>query len=449
MIMKRYILSACFIVCCFVGYGQRLAELLQQAEKNYPLLKAKSYDVQASREKISNEKSGAIPTLDAAYQMNYATYNNITGMASGQYFVPISGPPSTSNQYDAVFGSVGSLLLNWEPFTFGQRSSRVHVAKANLDYQEADAAQETFSHQIKVAHAYLDLVMLHELIKVYQKNLERAGENLRIVRSLTASGLRPGVDTALFNAEFSRARIELLTHTKILETQRISFAELLGAEQAAYEVDSSFFKNLPDIINDSVLSNHPLIRLSAAKLQINNQEKIALRRSLNPKLSLWGTAYARGSGIRYDGYVDSNDGLSFSRYNYGMGLTVSVPLLRFTNINHQLRSYDATIQSQQERLNLVKLQLDRQNEVADVTLSNAIQIAHENPTFYQSATFAYKGLQSRYNSGLVNYVDLVQAQYTLLKAEVDMKRSYLEAWKTLLYKAAVQGDLNIFINQLN
>src|SRR5688572_8702932 len=132
--MKRYILVIFLSIVSFLGYGQRLNDLLQQAGKNYPLLKAKQFDVQSSREKLLNEKSSALPTLDAAYQLNYATYNNITGMATAQYFVPISGPPSTSNQYDAVFGSAGSLLLNWEPFTFGQRSSRIGLAKANLDY---------------------------------------------------------------------------------------------------------------------------------------------------------------------------------------------------------------------------------------------------------------------------------------------------------------------------
>jgi hypothetical protein len=101
--MKRYILIISVSIISYSGYGQRLNELLQQAENNYPLLKAKQYDVQSGREKVLNEKSSALPTLDAAYQLNYATYNNITGMATGQYFVPISGPPSTSNTYDAVF----------------------------------------------------------------------------------------------------------------------------------------------------------------------------------------------------------------------------------------------------------------------------------------------------------------------------------------------------------
>jgi len=381
--------------------------------------------------------------------MNYATYNNITGMAMGQGFVPISGPPSTANSYDAVFGSAGGLLLNWEPFTFGQRKSKVNSAKANQDYQEADAAHEIFQHQIKTANAYLDVVMTHELVKVFSKNLERALDNVRIVKSLTRSGLRPGTDTALFNAELSRAKIELLNYEKLRETQQVYLSELLGGNEDTYAIDSSFFKSLPSIDSDTALQSHPLIRLSASRVRINLYEKTSMQRTLYPKLSFWGTAYARGSGIRYDGYVNSEDGLSFSRYNYGAGLVLSVPLLRFTNVRHQINAQESLIRSEQEKLNLVKLQLDKQNQVANVTLSNSLEIARESPSFYQSAEFSYRTLRSRYNAGLVNYADLIQSQYTLIKSEADLKRAHLDAWKALLYKAAVQGDINIFLNQLN
>ena len=169
---------------------------------------------------------------------------------------------------------------------------------------------------------------------------------------------------------------------------------------------------------------------------------------MNPKLSVWGTAYARGSGIRYDGYVNAEDGLSFTRYNYGAGVVLSVPLLRFTNARHQVNGKDALILAAQENLNGVKLQLEKENQVADVTMENALKVANESPQFFYAAEFGYRTLLSRYNSGLVNYADLVQAQYTLVKGEVELKKSYLDAWKALLYKAAVAGDLTIFINQL-
>lgn len=449
IIMRKYtlVIGLAFLNC--FSQAQKLPELLKEAVSNYPLLKAKGYEVQARKDQVAFVKSSALPSLDAAYQLNYATYNNITGMAAGQSFVPISGPPSSANEYEGVFGTVGGLLLNWELFTFGQRKSKVNSAKAYQEYQEADALQEVFQHQIKMANAYLDVVMTCELVKVYSKNLERALDNVRIVKSLTRSGLRPGTDTALFNAELSRTKIELLNYEKMKATQEVYLSELLGGTGGSFTIDSSFFKSLPSMSTDTSSQIHPLIRLSTSRVKINQYERTSLRRTLYPKLSLWGTAYARGSGIRYDGYVNSEDGLSFSRYNYGAGLVLSVPLLKFTNVRHQVNTQESLIKAEDEKLNMVKLQLDKQNQVADVTLFNALKIANETPPFYQSAEFSYRTLLSRYNSGLVNYADLMQSQYILIKSETDLKKAYLDAWKALLFKAATQGDINIFLNQLN
>ena len=72
-----------------------LKELLQLAESNYPFLKSKALDVQAAQKNIDVSKNTITPSLDASYQLNYATYNNITGMAYPQFLVPISGPPSS------------------------------------------------------------------------------------------------------------------------------------------------------------------------------------------------------------------------------------------------------------------------------------------------------------------------------------------------------------------
>jgi membrane fusion protein (multidrug efflux system) len=76
---------------------------------------------------VASARASVVHTLDASYQVNQATYNNITGMSSPQFYIPISGPPSQENTSDAVFGSSANLLLNWDIFTFGQRSGRLRL----------------------------------------------------------------------------------------------------------------------------------------------------------------------------------------------------------------------------------------------------------------------------------------------------------------------------------
>jgi len=449
--MKSIIITTIALLSIFTGalQAQPLKELLEKAKKDYPLLKAKRFESAAGEDQVRYFRSTAIPSIDAGYQMNYATYNNITGMATAQHFVPISGPPSATNSNEAVFGSAGGLLMNWELFTFGQRKSKVRSANASLDYQKADEQNEVFQHQIRTANAYLDLLVTGELVKVYQRNLSRSEDNVRIVRSLSGSGLRPGVDTALFQAELARAKVDLLNYEKLRQTQQLLLSELLGDNNVTpFPVDSTYFSRLPGLPDSLSPASHPLVSLSASKLKISEYERTSLLRSLYPRLSLWGTAYGRGSGIRYDGYANSEDGLSLSRYNYGTGLVLSIPLLQFTRTRYQVRSQNAKIQADQERLNATTLQLNKQRQIAEVTLINSIKIANETPAFFRASGYAYKGLLSRYNSGLLNYTELIQAQYALVQSEADLRKAYVEAWKALLYLSAVNGDLDLFINQL-
>ena len=426
-----------------------LSQLLQLAEKNYPLLKSKMLDVQAAQKGVNVSKSTLIPSMDASYQMNYATYNNITGMAYPQFLVPISGPPTADNNFNGVFGSATSLLLNWQPVTFGQRNAQVDVSKAGLQYANADAQNEIFQHKTKVINAYLDVLTADELVKVYQNNLKRTATNLQAVQSLVISGVRPGVDTALFKAEVSRAKVELLNSQKYKEQARIYLSQLLASDYNITYTDTLFFSRLPVnlLTIDSV--KHPLVNLYNSNMAISLARKKVLSKTTMPTLGVWSTMYARGSGISYNGTLKATDGLGFQRYNYGIGFQLSMPLLQFAKIRPQLQQQNFLIQSNQEKLNEIELQLKKQQELADTTINNAFAVAKESPLFLESAQFSYKAIQSRYQSGLTNFADLIQAQYALIKAETDYKLAYMGVWKAILYKAAVNGNLNLFINQVN
>ena len=429
--------------------GNSLKELLQLAEANYPLLKSKALDVQVAQKGIEISKNTIIPSLDASYQLNYATYNNITGMAYPQFLVPISGPPASSNNMSGVFGSATSLLLNWQAVTFGQRQSQVDFSKAGFQYATADAANEIFKHKINVINAYLDLLTATELIKLYEENLRRTEAGLSMIKTLVTTGIKPGVDSALLKAEVSKAKVDLLNSKKLKEQSRISLSLLLAADKLTVVIDSSYFSKLPPAVINADPVQNPLQSLYKSSIDLSKARKNVLSKTTMPTLGSWSTVYARGSGVHSNGTTKAIDGLGLQRYNYGVGLQLSVPILQFARIKPQLQQQDFIIKSNEEKLNEISLQLSKQNELADTALSNALAIAKETPLYYESAAFSYRALLSRYQSGLANFADLMQAQYVLIKAETDNKTAYMSVWKALLYKAAVTGDLNLFLSQVN
>lgn len=424
-----------------------LQNLLNLAEKNYPALQAKTFQTQAAKAGIDLQRNTRLPSVDLGYQLNFATYNNITGMSAPLGWVPISGPPSSGNNFSGVFGSSIGALANWQPITFGQREADVEHARKSYEVALADKENDLYLHKAKVINAYLDYMASLALVEVQDENLRRLEEQLHQSRTLVANGLRPGVDTALVKSEVSKTKIERLNVLKTVQLRLIQLNELLAEKNIAIAYDSTMFSRLPDIAIKTASLNHPAVNLANTTLDALEAQKSSLQKSWYPKLNFWGTLYGRGSGVDYTGDVRAADGFGLSRLNYGVGAQLSMPLMKFSELNIQLRQQNARINAAKAEIAQTELQLSKEQETSDVLFHNALAIEHEMPEQLETADFAYKAMNSRYSAGLVTYNDLLQTQYNLEKAQTDAKIARYSVWKALLYQAAAAGDLNIFLSR--
>ncbi|MGC9354713.1 MAG: efflux RND transporter permease subunit, partial [Mariniphaga sp.] len=203
------------------AYGQSdLIPLLELAEENYPLIAARQAEAEAAQANVAIEKSTLLPSLDAAYQANYSTYNNITGMSYPGQLLPISGPPTAENFNNPVPGSAVSLLLKWAPFTFGQRTASVEYNRKLYEKQLAGLEDEVLRLKFRVAFIYLEIASTKELIEVYRKNIERnefdqSGYVINSLKNLLFEGglgaILTGLMVLLFLGDRRGALIVILT----------------------------------------------------------------------------------------------------------------------------------------------------------------------------------------------------------------------------------------------
>lgn len=424
-----------------------LTEVLSLAENNYPKLKANRYQLEASKTNIKLQQQSNIPQLDAAYQANLATHNNITGMWLSQFVLPISGPPSSENDFGPVTGSAASLLLQWQPGIFGERTSNINLATAASQTAQSKNEQDIFAHKIKVSGQYIDLVFVQKLLKLYEENIRISESQLRQVKIFTGTGLRPGVDTALIQSELSRNRIEWLKIKNAFAGTIAALQESLATDSVIAGKDTLLYTSVPQLqLTDTM--EHPLVRTARLSIEEAEKKRVTIRKLAVPHLSGWSTTYARGSGIDYTGAMKTFDGFALRRLNYGLGLQLAVPLLKQAEIKTKLQQQDWVIKAEHEKFNQVSLALKEQRKYADLNFSNTRSIVMETPIQVRSAEYAFRSMQVRYTSGLVNYSELLQTQSVLLKAKIDLANSQSELWKALLYKAAVYGDINLFVNQV-
>ncbi len=428
----------------------RIHDAVNMAGQRYHLLKSKQYEADAASKAVDVVKYSRMPSIDASYQAGAGTANNLTGMFYPSGILPITGPPSSGNNYDPITGSAASVLLNWQAATFGQRSAQINVAVAESKTTKAALREAVFQHTVNVISTYLDLLLAYDIVNIQQHNIDRNNANLQQSRILATSGIKPGVDTALFLSELSKVTVELLNAKKQLKVYQMQLAQLIVTNALPVPQDTAFLQQLPAIVitTDNSFDNTPVVQSGQSQLELSRSRELLLKKSFLPKLNVWGTGFARGSGFQTNGNTKTWDGLALQRFNYGAGLQLVFPIMKYGEVKKQLSGQTLLSKAAEEKLAESNSILSSQQRIAAVTFDNSIAIAKETVQQLKSGQYAFNAMQIRYNTGLANYADLIQTQYNLLKAELDNRKSYWDAWKALLLQVVVKGDENIFLNAI-
>jgi len=433
-----------------------LKNCLDEARINYPLIKAKQAEVQGQEKKFSASKTEYLPALLAGGQVNYATSNSLNGayISNEGLSTSISGGIHEQNNYNPVFGSFGTIEVDWKAFNFGKVAANVGVAKSAWNSAQADYENEIFQQQVKVADAYLLALVGEKLSIVQENNLKRAQRLQEVVRAGAVSGLKAGADSSFAAAEVSKAKLLYLESKKNEYSQLIRLAELIGEKNDIVIDSARFFLQLPhDFPTDTLNIGHvPELKYFRALVNFRESRSVAIRRSYAPSILLTGIGYARGSGIsnKNNSYSDSfSSGVPFQVYNYYAGVSFRMNLLNYTRINREYKSEVFEIQKAQYVYEEAELKAYKQLELANIQLALARQQADEAPVQFNAALASYRQAGARYRSGFGTIADLAQNFYLLNRADVDKSIAFNNVWRAVLLKAAATGNLFYMTSQIN
>lgn len=447
--MRIICVQLIFILSTTFSFGQSstLDKLIEQSNLNYGANKAASLRTLAVEAQSNLIKNQFKPQLEAAYQLNYATYNNITGMVFPSFITPISGPPALSNSYKGVFGSAAALLAKWDVVSFGYQKSLLEQATQQTNLSKAKELLQQFRQNIQLSSTYLDWLVATKLERVYENNLSRVNTASQLSQSLTQKGLRPGTDSASWSSEISRAKVLLEQQQRSVSTLFIQLQQLIGIDTIFTATDTASLNKLPAARQNNNSSSHPELQLLQEEIKNQKTGINVLQQSKKPMLSLYGTGYARGSGIQADNVFKTFQGLYFQRYNYGLGAQLSVPLFEGSRTKAKVQQQQHLVEAATSDYQTMQWQLQKEISQADTSLQRALNIVSLTESQGQSANFLFNAVTARYKAGLVSYADVVLAQQQLIQAEADIEKSKWEVWKSVLYKASVLGDLKFFTQQ--
>ncbi|QRQ62306.1 TolC family protein [Sphingobacterium multivorum] len=425
-----------------------LKDAISQGE-NYHQLQSILYEAEAAAKHINVVQYSKLPNIDANYQVGLATANNTTGLFYPNGILPISGPPSVSNSFTPTVGSAAGVLLNWDILTFGQKDAKIGEASAEYRVKEAVFKESTLEHRTKIINTYLDLILSLEHTKIYSANTQRTKINLKQSAVLSKNGIRPGADSTFFSSELSKATVEVLNSTKQQKVYQLLLAHLISSKDLPLPTDTAFISVLPPITQGgSNFSQNPMLKTAESSLSLNLLKENTINKDYLPKVTLWSTAFGRGSGFQENGTNRDIKGLSLNRINYAIGFQLSLPIMKYGETRKKLQEQQMLTLAAKEKIDQSKDLLSIQQQIASETLSNCILVAAETTKQLNAAQYAFFAIQARYSAGLINLSDLIQVQYSLLKAELDNKKAYLDAWKAYLLLTVIDGDVTIFTNAI-
>jgi len=438
------------------GYAQTysLQQVLDLGRTNYPLLKARAADAQGARSDAKAAALDYLPKVSAQHQYTYGTSNSIPGsFYPNPAVISPAGGIRADNINIATWGSYSSVLLEWNVFNFGKVSGTVNAARSLAESNEAAYQNEVFQHQVRLADAYLLTLMAKKLSDIQETNVERAMRFRDAMKAGVISGMRPGVDSSLASAEYSKAKLLMLDAERNYRSQQLRLLELSGiADQASISIDSlDFFERVPERSSHEFdpITN-PLLTLYRKRADASHARSIAVKRSFLPSVTLVGAGWARGSGVSADDsfQTDFKSGTKYQINNYLLGAALRWTISDFAAVHQRYKGEEFRFVRDQELYNEQSLALQRQLKDADMQFNVSMEQARMAPIQLTAARQGYQQASARYQSGLSDLPTQLQSMFALNRAEADLAVAYVNVWRSLLAVAAAKGDFTIFMNSL-
>jgi outer membrane protein len=437
-----------------------LSDAVKIGLDNYQNIQAKRNYVNASAALVQNAKNQYLPDVTASIQQAYGTVNGQYGVFSsyaGASTIGSSGPLYTNQNWNAAFGSIYLINTNWEFISFGRFQSKVDVANKQLLLDSANLTQEKFVQSVKIAGAYLNLLIAQRFVQNAKANVDRADYVDKTVIARTKSGLNPGVDSSIANSDLSAAKLALIQSINTEQQLRNQLCQLINIVPDVLILDTTYFADQPaDFNTNFAVANNPQVQFYKSRIDYSFTAEKYLQKSINPGLNLFGTFQGKGSGFdyNYSPLLDANysksyfDGINPSRYNYLVGVGIGWNIISLAKIKQQVRAQQFVTAAYQNEYDLISTALRDQLLLSDQQIENSISSIKEVPIEYKAASDAYLQKTVLYKNGLSNIVDVQQALFNLNHAEIDVSVAYINIWQALLLKSAASGDFDLFMRQV-
>jgi outer membrane protein len=433
-----------------------LDRAMRYAIDHYPAVRAAVEQVAASTAGVSVAQAASLPRLDALWQSNRATANNVFGQVLPQSVLPaLTGPVLASASSQSVWGSATGALFTWEAADFGLRKAAVAGAEAAVTQARAGEALTRLDVEHAVGAAFLNVVAADAAVTAARADVDRRDALTQAVRALVDNQLRPGADASRADAERAAARTRLIQARQGLTIAQAILARVLGAGGGLVRADGDRLLErvppaAPAAAPASAPASHPLAQARQAAVDAALAQQQVLSKTDLPRVYLQSSVFARGSGASAGGALDGGaGGLGLERANWAAGFQVVFPnVFDFSSLNARKAAAAASARAETARHDEALLTITSERQAASAMVQAAREIAANTPVQVAASRESLTQATARYQAGLTGIVDVADAQNLMAQSETLDRIARVDVWRALLAQAVADGAIEPFLTLL-
>jgi NodT family efflux transporter outer membrane factor (OMF) lipoprotein len=349
---------------------------------------------------------------------------------------PVAAPPATSspsfNAYTAGFAA------SWEIDLWGRIRRSVESGKARLDASAENRRAVLFSVEAELARDYLRLRGDQELLQILHESLRIAQNNVRLTESRFSNGVTTQLDIA--NAEADVNTIEATIppveaeHDHLLNALSLLLAEpprSLHAELGSAQPLPVLTQGVPISVPSELLRRRPDIRAAEAELHAATADIGVATADFYPRISL--------TGVFADEALQLSALGNWGARQLAIGPSISLPLFEGGRLHATLEL--RRTQQQEAAIHYQKIVLTAWHEADDALIDYSAE--QRRASSLRDSTRqnerASQIAQNRYREGVIDFLNVLSVQKSLLEARSNQVRSDVSTYNDLVRLYLVMG----------
>jgi outer membrane protein, multidrug efflux system len=406
-----------------------LSQLVEDSIAHNRDLQAATANLQAARAARRLAGFDQYPTIDLAGGYS----KNLDSAAE----IPIPGLTPQERRFDTAEGGFDGL---WELDLFGRVRRNVEAARADVAASEATLRDARVSVIAEVARDYFVLRGLQDQLTLTRRNADNQSSSMKLTQTRLEAGRGNELDTSRAEAEWQTTLASIPTLEASIGTTLYRLSVLTGRAPTALTVQLSPEAAMPELpafnavgTPERLLRHRPDIRVAERRLAASTARVGVAMGDLFPKVTLTGQ-------VGYWAPTFGEFGQSQARF-YSVGPSISWAAFDMGRVLARIGEARAETDAAVAQYQSAVLGALEDTEGAMITYGRAQSRRDALKLAAAASDKAADLARKRFEGGLIDFLEVLDAERTALSAELLLSQSRTDAATSLIavYKALGAG----------